>query len=120
MKRTFSFLMLALLSGCGSDARPMPDKSEIAGRILLKGKPLQDAKVVLQPLGVGSDAHGVCDRQGNFKLQAVPGRYTWFVSPKDEKRISEAAVKSVPEAYRSGSLDRVIEAGQSQLELFIQ
>ena len=75
-----------LLAGCGTSAAPMGEKKETTGKLTLNGKPLADVKVVLQPLGDGADAHAVTDKVGAFKAQATPGKETWYVLPKEEKK----------------------------------
>lgn len=115
----FACFMAGLLMGCGMTAKPMPDKTDVSGRLLVNGKPLGGVKVVLQPLGEGSDAHAVTDAAGGFKTVAVPGTYTWYVSPKDEKRASEALLKGLSEQFRSGSMERVVKTGHG-LELTVK
>jgi len=115
----FSGLSL-LLSGCGTSATPMGEKKETSGKLTLNGKPLADVKVVFQPLGDGAEAHAVTDKGGAFKAQATPGKYTWYVLPKDDKKASEGLLKSVPEAFKSGSMDRTVQAGSGELNLEVK
>ena len=111
---------LLVASGCGDNATPMGEKKETTGRLTLNGKPLADVKVVLQPMGDGADAHGVTDKGGTFKTQATPGKYTWYVLPKDEKKSSEGALKAVPEAFKTGSMDRSVQTGAGELNLEVK
>ena len=119
MRNLIGFICAFLVLGCGYSPGLMPDKKEASGKLLFNGKPLTNVKVVLQPLGEGSDAHAMTDGTGSFKAQTVPGKYTWYISPKDDKKASEGVLKNVPEAYRSGSLERVVETDKP-LELVVR
>ena len=119
MKKTIFFLIFTAMIGCDARVTHMGEKKETFGRVLIAGKPLADAKVVLQPLDDGADAHGITDKTGHFKTNATPGRYTWYLIPKDARKSSETAIKSVPYSFKSGSMERIVflDSGELHLEI---
>ncbi len=65
-------MVLALLSGCGSGKDPWvdnrPKTAPVAGRVLHKGQPLEDAVITFHADEIASTAYGRTDREGRFKL----------------------------------------------------
>ena len=108
------------VAGCGSNATLMGEKKESSGKVSMNGKPVADVKVVLQPTGDGADAYGVTDKTGAFKTSATPGKYAWYLTGKDSSKASESFLKSVPEAFKTGSLDRTVQVGSGELNLDVK
>lgn len=109
-----------LVAGCGSGATPMGEKKDTSGKVTQNGKALADVKVVLQPTGDGADAYAVTDKTGAFKTTATPGKYAWYVTGKDSSKGAESLLKNVPEAFKTGSLDRTVQVGSGELNLDIK
>lgn len=109
-----------LVAGCGTSATPMGEKKETSGKVSLNGKALADVKVVLQPTGDGAEAYAVTDKTGAFKTKATPGKYAWYVTGKDSSRGAESLLKNVPEAFKTGSLDRTVQVGSGELNLEVR
>jgi hypothetical protein len=108
------------LTGCGMSATPMGEKKETVGKVTAGGKSLSGVKVVLQPTGDGAEAYAVTDKDGGFKTTATPGKYAWYLTPKDNNKSSEGALKSIPEAFKTGTLDRTIQVGSGDLNLEVK
>lgn len=109
-----------LVAGCGSGATPMGEKKDTSGKVTQNGKALADVKVVLQPTGDGAEAYAVTDKTGAFKTTATPGKYAWYVTGKDSSKGAESLLKNVPEAFKTGSLDRTVQVGSGELNLDIK
>jgi hypothetical protein len=109
-----------LLAGCGMGATPMGEKKETSGKVSLNGKALPDVKVVLQPTGDGAEAYAVTDKTGAFKTKATPGKYAWYLAGKDSSKGAESLLKSVPEAFKTGSMDRTVQVGSGDLNLEVK
>lgn len=109
-----------LLAGCGMSATSMGEKKETSGKVSLNGKALADVKVVLQPTGDGAEAHAVTDKTGAFKTQATPGKYAWYLTGKDSSKGAESLLKNVPEAFKTGSMERTVQVGSGDLNLEVK
>ena len=109
-----------ILPGCGDNATKMGEKKETSGKVSMNGKSLVDVKVVLQPTGDGAEAYAVTDKAGTFKTNATPGKYAWYLTGKDSSTASESLLKSVPEAFKTGSLDRTVQVGSGELNLDVK
>ena len=102
--------------GCGGiEVGKVSDPVEISGQITMEGEPLSGVRLNLQPTGDGMPV-GMDVAEGKFEGDAVPGKYTYFLSAGKDA----AAFKKVPEEYHSGSMDREVEvAAGTTLDLVI-
>ncbi len=99
--RLLSCVLLALVVGCGGSVTPTSEPVDISGEVKASGKPVSGVKLNLQPTGDGLPA--VIDvTDGKFTVKAIPGKYTYFISAGKDA----AALKSIPQKYLEGSLDR--------------
>ena len=117
MKQVFAALLFStFLMGCGSG--DIPPLAPVKGQVLLKGKPLPNAKVVFRPeKGGGRPSGGKTDEDGCFELfyaEEIPGAIigphkvliTTFVGKDDESEEVEAQIgrpELVPPIYNSAS-----------------
>jgi hypothetical protein len=115
MKQMLTALLFStFLMGCGSS--DIPPLGPVTGQVLLKGKPLPDAKVIFNPAkGGGRPSGGKTDEDGNFELfyaEGIPGAIlgphkvliTTFVGKDDESDEPEAKFgkkELVPSIYNS-------------------
>ena len=114
------FPVCLMLVGCGDSATPVGEKKETSGKVTLKGQPLSGVKLVLQPLGDGAEAYAVTGQDGAFKTSATPGQYAWYFYAKDGTPASAAALRKVPEDFRSGKMDRKVSVGGSDLNIDVK
>jgi hypothetical protein len=92
-RTAFTTLVLSLLAGCGGNDRPA--LVEVTGTVMLDGKPLEGAQVVLKPLKVDDPkfqrpARSMTDADGKFSPNAYgdakgvpPGKYGIGVSKRE-------------------------------------
>jgi hypothetical protein len=129
MKSMLTMLLFsAFLMGCGKG--DIPPLAPAKGQVLLKGKPLPDAKVVFRPeKGGGRPSGGKTDEDGFFELfysEDVPGALigkhkvliTTFVGKDDESEELAAIsgrVELVPSTYNTQTT-LVAEVGKGEEE----
>jgi len=120
-----------LLPGCGRGGAGL---QPVEGQVLFNGKPVEGAKVVLQPQGeidpLASNPAGSTDADGKFKLStyptgdgAKPGEYVAcvMIPPGAEARLAGSPLKKLPDRYVSGDtsgLAVIVKEGRNQLEPF--
>jgi hypothetical protein len=112
------------LTGCGKmTPAPVADRVPVKGKVTLAdGRPVRDVMLTLQPLDSGQLAGLKVRADGSFHGEAVPGKYTYFLTPQEgaERRKSLAALKAVPERFKSAHLERTVEVrpgGDLQIKL---
>lgn len=72
-----TLFVAALVLGCENEPQASIQTCEVVGKVLLDGKPLENAKVVFLPQETGSGtpsyplAFGTTDKQGRFPLKRV-------------------------------------------------
>ncbi len=92
--------------GCSKvDPGKNPEMTEITGTVTLKGQPVSDVILNLQPTGTGTMAT-IPVAQGKFKASVTPGKYTYFIS---ETSRGAAVLAKIPKQYHAGALDRQID-----------
>lgn len=102
--RLFSvaILTLTLVAGCGGvdpGTNPTPKAATLS--VTIGGKPADDIKFNLQPVGDGLPA-AIEIKKGKGEFEMTPGEYTYFISAGK----SDTAFKQVPEKYHTGAMDR--------------
>jgi hypothetical protein len=99
---------LLAVSGCGVSNRSLGEPVDVVLKVTAGGKPVNNVTLTLQPMVDGVQAQGVVTN-GELKAMIVPGVYTYYI---DSAR-NPADLAKIPEAYRSGSIDRQLEIKQS-------
>jgi hypothetical protein len=94
-----------IVAGCTSiNPGKNPEQVEISGKVTMNGRPVSDVVFNLQPTGQGTQAvYPVVN--GTFKGSATPGKYTYYITEGK----NPAVYNAIPQRYRGGSMDRVIE-----------
>jgi hypothetical protein len=94
-----------LTAGCGASGPPTPKLVEASGTVLMKGVPLEGARVQFIPQ-TGAGSVGMTDSQGRFKLMyngtvsgVVPGNNIIRIS----KMTGEAGDELVPAKYNTST-----------------
>ena len=75
-------LLLLFLTGCGANPRPKP--VSVQGKVVRpSGKSIGPAIVIFWPEDSKNNngAGAVCEADGSFKVQCIPGSYKVTVSP---------------------------------------
>lgn len=114
MMRILCLAIVLASMGCGGvSITPNPDPIPVSGKVTVGGKPVTDVKINFQATEIGLPA--VADvKDGAFTANIVPGKYTYYFTEGKKP----ASFKSIPDAYRIGSLDRQKEITDgSALEL---
>ncbi len=122
---------VTLLSGCGSGQGFVPVK----GRVLLDGKPVENAAVMFEPESGGVPATGVTNRNGEFSLSttghgvgAAIGKHGVSVSKQvvaqPNRKVEEGEIVPMkyetPEKYaspRTSGINFEVKAGMAAVEL---
>jgi len=113
------FVYLAIVSGCGGDAKQYRT-APVSGRVTLDGEPLTNAFVRFTPTRgdslasqIGPEATATTDDSGNFKLvtafndpgasvgknQVMINTRQTKVDPNDADKVLETAKERVPKRY---------------------
>ena len=116
MKRVVSIaLTLATLAaaGCSMDPGQVPSAVPVTGKVTLGSTPIKNVLVSLQPLDKGSMSSLEVGADGQLSGNVVPGKYAYFISPKEgktaaERQKYEAAMRAIPEQYRTADLKRTV------------
>ena len=94
-----------LMVGCGGGGPPLPKLAEATGTVLMKGAPLEGARVQFIPT-TGASSVGMTDAQGKFTLMyngktpgVVPGNNIIKIS----KMTGEAGDELVPAKYNAST-----------------
>ena len=103
-----AFILLALfLPGCGGD--PRPKSVSVHGKVVgPSGKSVGPATVIFWPENSKNNhgASAVCEADGSFHLQCVPGNYKATVSPIRPKGATEppspqGSESTIPTRYQN-------------------
>lgn len=105
MRKLIPLVVLVML-GCGK-IEQNPDPVDVSGRVTLRGGPVGDVTLNLQPTGKGSQA-ALPVKGGAFQGKVTPGRYTYYISQGP----NAASFQAIPEKYHTGSLDRQIDVSE--------
>jgi hypothetical protein len=92
------------LVGCGASITPTNEPVEVTIKVTAKGQPVKNVALTLQPLVGGGQAVGDVVN-GQLVTSVVPGTYTYYI----DRGKQPADLKTIPEAYRVGALDRRLE-----------
>jgi hypothetical protein len=98
---------LGSLIGCGPSITKVDEPVEISVSVTTKGKPLENVVLTLQPIVDGGQAD-LPLKGGKAKATVIPGSYTYYV----ERGKSEADLAKIPQAFRTGSMERTIDIKQ--------
>ncbi|QDU90726.1 hypothetical protein Pla175_41370 [Pirellulimonas nuda] len=101
-------LTMIVTSGCGAAITPTSDPVQVTIKVTAKGQPVKNVAMTLQPLVGGGQAVGDVVN-GQLVASVVPGTYTYYV----DRGKQPADLKAIPEAYRTGALDRRLEIKQA-------
>jgi hypothetical protein len=105
--KKFSLLLVVVLLplvGCKINPGKTSEPVEITGRVTQNGNPVNNVTLNLQPTGKGTQA-ALPVKNGEIRGSVTPGKYTYYVTESG----NPAALKSIPEKYHLGSLDRQVE-----------
>lgn len=100
-------LGLVLLTGCGSGPRPKP--VSVQGKVVgPKGKLVGPAVIMFWPENskINKAASAVCEADGSFSLQCLPGNYKLTLSPVRPKGATAAprshgSDSAIPDFYQN-------------------
>jgi hypothetical protein len=112
-----SIVLLALFAGCGPSG---PELAPVSGRVMLNGRPLENADVVFQPAGSKRPSYGQTDAEGRYQLAfkrgeagALVGDHTVLIS------VSPEIVRKpphIPPRYNTLSeLKREVKSGEENV-----
>ena len=102
--RKLVFLCALAVFGCGDKVGFNAEPVEVSGRVTMKSRPVTGVVLNLQPTSGGAQA-ALPLKNGGFRGQVVPGRYTYYIT----EGASAEAFKAIPEKYHLGDKDRQIE-----------
>ena len=85
------------------------------------GKPVKDVVLYFQPTGGEAMPNQFPLKNGSFSGKMIAGKYTYYlgapVQAGTDQRKAETILKSMPAAWKAGSLDRQISVSGGTLEL---
>ena len=122
MSRQLPLLALVMLvcSGCSGSPGVRAERVEKNGTLTLKGAPLTDVVINLQPTVVECFAASATVTDGKFKISLIPGKYCYFITQGK----SPASYKAVPQEYREATLELrdelVVDSGSSSIDISIE
>lgn len=122
MSRQLPLLALVILVciGCSGSPGMRAERVEKNGTLTLKGAPLTDVVINLQPTVVECFAAAATVTDGKFKITVIPGRYCYFITQGK----LPASYKAVPEEYREPTLELrdelVVDSGTSSIDIKIE
>jgi hypothetical protein len=116
MTRAGIYLIVAAataISGCGGEARKLPDPVEISGTVTTAdGKPVKDVQLGLRPKGEGQPAGCALGADGSFTVSAIPGDFLFFFAPLEDPKADKAKAKAgfaaVPKPYQEVNADHSV------------
>lgn len=104
-----SLLTVASLTGCGgyiqTEAGQQIDVSGIVNGP--DSKPLNNVMIHFQATGGAAQGVNFPVKDGKFSGKMNAGKYTYYLGGEGPKM--EAALKSIPQTWKAGSLDRQID-----------
>jgi hypothetical protein len=114
-------LALVMTSGCGVSAPPMSSTVPITGKLeLAEGKPIGGLLLTLFPLEGQHPVYIEVADDGEFKSEAIAGKYAYFVAKSTAKN-SEQNLKKVDAKLHEADSSRtvLVRAGQ-ELKIVLQ
>lgn len=109
-------MMVGAIAGCGHSVVKRADPVAVHGTVRLPGNvAVKGLFVTLHPTaGDGFLMAMPLGASGEFKGNAFPGQYTYYISPPES---GPSNIKAVPEKYRSADMNRKIDVTGSGGEL---
>lgn len=101
----FFCIGLAFLAGCGPKIEMLADPVAISGKLTSAGAPVGNVLLTLNPIERGHPVPMQVGPDGSFSGQAIPGKYVYLVSAKEE---DPSALEKVPTKYRDTDLSRTV------------
>jgi hypothetical protein len=113
MRNALLVLSLIMCVGCGSSGTPLPAPVTVNGKLEMGGKPIGGLQLTLFPLEGQHPAYIPVAEDGTFKVEAISGKYAYYVEKSSAKN-SEATLKKVNPKFHEADLNRsiVVSAGQ--------
>lgn len=108
MKQTLNIgcLLICMSMGCSGHVERVGNPIAVKGTVTMKGKPLKDVSISLQPLEDGHMTQLHVKSDGSFEADVTPGKYAYSVHPSTQvKRDSRL---QIPVEFRQASLTRVV------------
>lgn len=106
------YVLVFLVVGCGITPPQKSEPIDVTGKVTMGGKVVKSATLHFQPMESTASEAVFNLKNGEFKGKLVPGKYTYYLSSN-----SPAVEKTIPEKYRSGSMERHIQVSESTIEL---
>jgi hypothetical protein len=112
----FVFIGLAFLAGCGPKIEMLTEPVSISGKLTAAGAPVGNVLLTLNPIEQGYPLPMQVGADGSFSGKAVPGKYVYAVSAKEDE---PGSIDKVPAKYRDTDLTRTITvtADQSTIDI---
>jgi hypothetical protein len=113
MRIALLILSVFMCVGCGSSGTPLPAPVSVNGKLELGGKPIGGLQLILFPLEGQHPAYIPVAKDGTFKVEAISGKYSYYVEKSSAKN-SEATLKKVDPKFQTADLTRsvVVQSGQ--------
>ncbi len=99
-------LLIAMTIGCSGNP-PTLTSQAVTGKLTLRGEPIGDVLLTLQPLENGHTAPLPVAKDGSFSAEIVPGKYAFFVGKLSGKN-SDTVLKKIEPKYYEADLTRTI------------
>jgi hypothetical protein len=95
--------------GCGGGVdTKVADPIDVTGTVTIGGQPATGVNLGLHPISQGVLPSGLECVDGQAKGKAIPGKYSYFFTTKDPKKL-----ESIPEKYREPNMEHTIEISSS-------
>lgn len=120
-------LLLVSISGCGDGSPPPPKLVKVAGKVLMDGKPLADARIEFQPEN-GAPSYAETGKDGSYSLRfhrnlkgAMPGKHKIRITTgriyADETESDVIIPERVPAQYNHNTtLEREVTTATSNMD----
>jgi hypothetical protein len=108
-----------VLAGCNSDPGSVAGAVPVQGKVTFPaGRSAKDLVVRFFPVDSTGRAVGMrLSPDGSFRGEAIPGKYSWFLSAVNDDPRAAAAI---PAKYRDTDRDRTTQVGSSDLQLKVE
>ena len=113
-------VVVASFSGCSGYISTEPGQQvDVSGKVNgPNGKPLNNVLIYFQATGGAAQGVNFPIKEGKFSGKMNAGKYTYYIGGEGPKY--EALLKSIPQKWKEGAMDRQVDINAGEVDIKFQ